>query len=266
MDAHINATLPLRAPTLGWCAVEFVERMAIEHVDHVFMNPMSSAKIDELIELLELPAGSRVLDVGAGNGELLRRLVRRWGCSGVGVDASLPCVTQFREANARTGLSDSIEVVHGDGALFEAPPSSFDAVFCLGAEWIWGGFEGTLEALAALTKPNGRVVIGSPHWRVDHPSLEYLEAMGLTREQFGSHADHASAGDALGLRFSYALMSSQDDWDLYEGLRTRALQRWLLQNLDHPDRDELDSNRDRDAYMRWGREQLGWGMYLFVKP
>ncbi len=244
--------------------MEFFDRMAIEHVDHVFMNPMSAAKVDEFIELLELPEGSRVLDVGAGNGELLRRLVCRWGCNGVGVDASLPFVTQFRELNARAGVSDSIEVVHGDGALFEALPSSFDAAFCMGAEWIWGGFEGTLEALAALTKPNGYVVVGSPHWRVDEPSPEYLEAEGLTREQFGSHADHVLAGDALGLRFSYALMSSEDDWDLYEGLRTRALQRWLLQNPDHPDRDELDSTHNRDTYVRWGREQLGWGLYLFV--
>ncbi|MCP4960142.1 MAG: hypothetical protein GY925_12850, partial [Actinomycetia bacterium] len=57
--------------------MEFFERMAIEHIDHVFMNPMSPAKIDEFIELLELSEASRVLDVGAGNGELLRRLVQR---------------------------------------------------------------------------------------------------------------------------------------------------------------------------------------------
>lgn len=246
--------------------VEFFERMAIEHVDHVFMNPMSPAKVDEFIELLELPEDSRVLDVGAGNGELLRRLAQRWGCSGVGVDASLPCVTQFRDANVEAGLSDSVEVVHGDGARFEAPPSSFDAAFCMGAEWIWGGFEGTLAALAGFTKPGGYVVVGSPHWRVDRPSPEYLEATNLMPEQFGSHVDHALAGDALGLRFSYALMSNQDDWDLYEGLRTRARQRWLLENPDHPDREELESNHGRDAYLRWGRDELGWGMYLFVKP
>ena len=135
--------------------MEFFERMAIEHADHVFMNPISPAKVDEFIDLLDLPDVSRVLDVGAGNGEMLRRLVRRWGCTGVGVDVSGPCTEQAREANASAGLSSAIEVVHEDGARFEAESESFDLSICMGAEWIWGGFEGTLEALSGFTKSGG---------------------------------------------------------------------------------------------------------------
>ena len=45
--------------------MEFFERMAIEHADHAFMNPISPAKVDEFVDLLDLPDGSRVLDVGA---------------------------------------------------------------------------------------------------------------------------------------------------------------------------------------------------------
>lgn len=43
-----------------------------------------------------------------------------------------------------------------------------------------GGFEGTLQALAAWAKPGGYAAVGAPHWRVDQPSPEHLEAMGLT--------------------------------------------------------------------------------------
>lgn len=246
--------------------MELSERMAIEHVDHVFMNPISSAKVDELVELLDLPEGGRVLDIGAGNGELLRRLVRRWACTGVGVEVSAHHVARFRAANAAAGLADVVEVVHGDGARFDAGPACFDASCCLGAEWIWDGFAGTLRALTTWTKPGGHVVVGSPHWRVDDPSPAYLAATGLTADQFATPAEHAVAGDALDLRYCYALMSNEDDWDRYEGLRTRALQRWLVDHPDHPDRDELDPTRARDAYLRWGRDQLGWGIYVFTKP
>jgi cyclopropane fatty-acyl-phospholipid synthase-like methyltransferase len=37
------------------------------------MNPMSDAATDEAIDLLDLAAGSRVLEVACGRAELLRR-------------------------------------------------------------------------------------------------------------------------------------------------------------------------------------------------
>ncbi|MGE4609124.1 MAG: hypothetical protein AAEJ52_20520 [Myxococcota bacterium] len=35
---------------------------------------------------------------------------------------------------------------------------------------------------------------------------------------------------------------------------------------DHPDVAELRATHSRDAFLRWGREQLGWALYLFSKP
>ena len=61
---------------------------AVGHERHVFCNPLSDARVDELIELLELSEGSRVLDVGCGKGEFLVRTAMRWKCSAVGVDIS----------------------------------------------------------------------------------------------------------------------------------------------------------------------------------
>ena len=38
------------------------------------MNPLPVAKLDEVVELLALEHGARVIDLGCGKGELLRRL------------------------------------------------------------------------------------------------------------------------------------------------------------------------------------------------
>ncbi len=43
----------------------------ITHTDHTVMNPMSLAKTKELIDLLRLPDGGRVLDVACGKAEFL---------------------------------------------------------------------------------------------------------------------------------------------------------------------------------------------------
>ena len=240
---------------------------SIIHGEHLFWNPLSEAKVDELIGLLRLPSGGSVLDVACGAGEFLVRVVERWGVRGTGVDLSPPCVEAARHRVAGRGLSRVIEIVESDGAAFDAEPESFDLTVCLGASWIWGGHAPTLAALARWTKPGGLVLAGEPYWRKD-PSPQYLEMAHLRRESFATHARNAEMGTAAGLRFLHSIVSSQDDWDRYEGLHSLSAERWALQNPADPDLAEL-LERTRpypEAYLRWGREELGWATYLFMKP
>ena len=88
--------------------MDFFDRVAIAHADHVFCNPTSSEKFDERVGLLDLPAGGRVLDFATGKAELLRRIARRWDCTGVGVDLSAPAVEEARQLVTEAGLSDAI--------------------------------------------------------------------------------------------------------------------------------------------------------------
>jgi len=69
-----------------------------------------------------------------------------------------------------------------------------------------------------------------------------------------------------GVDVSYA--PNQDDWDRYEGLQWQAAERYAADHPDDPDVEPLlqTSRGQRDAYLRWGRECLGWAMYLFRKP
>ena len=60
----------------------------LTHRDHVLCNPLSEPKLDEMIWLLDLPRGARVLDIACGKGELLVRLAERHATRGVGVDLS----------------------------------------------------------------------------------------------------------------------------------------------------------------------------------
>ena len=63
------------------------------------------------------------------------------------------------------------------------------------------------------------------------------------------------------------MVSNGDDFDRYEALQWRATEAWVRANPDDPDRNTvLERNRQaRDAYLRWGRDTLGWALYLFKR-
>lgn len=235
--------------------------------DHTICNPTSSEKIDRIVRLLNLDADSRVLDVGSGKADLLIRLAARYQCQGIGLDLSPPFVETSRQRISDEGFNDIIQIIEIDGAEYEDAPESFDLTCCLGASWIWNGHAGTLRALADFTRPGGQVLVGEPFWKQD-PAGEYLEASGMQPELFGSHAGNVQTGVDLGLAPLYAAVSNGDEWDYYETLMWRGAELWAAENPDDPDREEVlrRTASAREEYLRWGRDTLGWALYLFRKP
>jgi len=237
---------------------------AVTHRDHVICNPTSEARIDELISLLELEAGARVLDIACGKAELLVRLAERHQVVGEGVDLSPHFIRDARALAASRVPGASLTFHEMAGADYQAAPHSFDLAMCLGASWALGGHAGTLEALRRAVRPGGLVVVGEPFWR-RAPEPEYLAASGLNQSDFGTHFGNVATGVAAGLALLYAMVSNDDDWDRYEGLRWRAAERYFAANPGDPDAQEIVERQrgERDAYLQWGRETLGWAMYVF---
>ena len=107
----------------------------ITHADHVLCNPLSVAKLDEMIGLLDLWHGQRVIDIACGKGELLVRLVERYGIGGVGVDPRRTHPPTLRSARGDTRARGGLEVLEIDGAEYRASRGRFDLACCLGASW-----------------------------------------------------------------------------------------------------------------------------------
>ena len=239
----------------------------ITHSDHTFMNPTTSEKLDEMVSLLDLKPGARVLDIGCGKAEPLMRIAERYAIFGVGVDASPFCIEDARENALRRVKSPSeVSFVESDAAKYDVADASQDLVVCLGASWVFGGMQGTLATASRILHPGGLVLIGEPHW-IKEPDPEYLRMSGMTPDLFSSHAGNVSMGTEVGLVPIYAVLSTKEDFDRYEWLQFRAGERWARNNPDDPDVAEVLKRvrHGKEEYTRFGRDTLGWGMYLYLK-
>jgi ubiquinone/menaquinone biosynthesis C-methylase UbiE len=238
----------------------------VTHRYHEVCNPMSTAKLDELVGLLRLNPGSTVLDIACGKGELLARLAERYEISGVGVDISPYCVTDAVQKLRERVPGAQIQILNMDGADYN-PDQLFDLAMCIGASWVHKGHRGTLSTLKTMTKPDGLILVGEPFWLKD-PDDAYLVAENLTRDMFGTHYENVLVGEDEGLLPLYTMVSNQDDWDRYETLQWYAAEMHARDNPNDPDVSEILTRvaRGRTNYLRWGRDTVGWAMYLFRKP
>ena len=237
----------------------------ITHREHVVCNPTSERKLARLVELLRLPADAQVVDIASGKGEFLIRLAEAYGVRGVGIDISPFFIADAeKELTARSPGGD-IGFIQMNGSDFKPDePHSLSLASCIGASWVFGGHAGTLDALISMVKPDGWVIVGEPYW-LQEPSEDYLEASGGAREHFGSHLSNAEAGEQRGLELVHAIVSSKDDWDTYEGLQWYSTAEYARTHPGDPDLPEVVERvaKERAMYLRWGRDTVGWAIYLF---
>jgi SAM-dependent methyltransferase len=237
----------------------------ITHRRHVVCNPISDEKLGLLVDLLQLPADVRVVDIACGKGEFLLRLAEAYGVRCVGVDIS-PFHLAEADRRRRARVPEAaIDFIQRDGAEFTPDRQhSFTVASCIGASWIFGGHEATLDALLGMVEPDGWVLAGEPYW-LREPPEEYLRASGLARDDLRSHAENADSGERRGLELVHTFVSSKDDWDRYEGLQWQATSEYARAHPDDPDLPELLGRvaKEKASYLRWGRETVGWAIYVF---
>jgi SAM-dependent methyltransferase len=240
----------------------------ITHTDHTIMNPLSLEKTRQLVALLRLPEGGRIVDVACGKAEFLCLVAEAYDIKATGIELSPYTIKAARKNVETRSLTDRIELLHTDGGKYKPnTPESLDLASCIGASWIYQNHKGTLEALSKMTRPGGLVLVGEP-FSITEPDPQYLKLTGADSNLCGSHAQNVAIGEDVGLNLLYTLVANPDDWDRYQGLQWQAAQRYAADHPDDPDVEALlrSTRTSRDAYLRWGRNCLGWAMYLFRKP
>lgn len=203
-----------------------------------------------------------VLDAGCGEGEFLVRVAEHYKIEGFGFDLSRLAIEKAQtKANQRV-KSGSIVFAVQDGADFSNGNQAYDLVICIGAKFIFGGYEAALQKLKAVLTLNGLLLIGTVFWKQE-PTPEYLQLMEGKNPHF-DHATTVALAAQQGFIPLYVCRSNDDEWDDFE---SSLSQRKYLEALNHSSPTDAAKQLEKvkqwqTGYVKWGIDTMGFGFYL----
>lgn len=225
------------------------------------MNPTTPERVLAAARRAGVCADDLVLDLGCGNGTVLALLAETFDCRGIGIDCRPGAVRAARALSRARGLEDQVSFRCDDAAMPADPVHGATVALCLGAASAFGGIEGAMGALRAALE-DGRAVLGERYWRTERVPPEFardfldcvteFELLGIVREH--------------GFSLAGIVRSTEADFDVYEADLWAGCRSALQAD---PADDEVRAYlaRVQDEYLGYGREFVGWAMYvLFSEP
>ncbi|CAN5605694.1 methyltransferase domain-containing protein [soil metagenome] len=215
-------------------AVEDRQRLsAIAHATSLMWGPISQDTADGLLARLGslgISESSRVLDLGCGPAELLRRVCEATGASGIGVDSSPFAIEEARRRLATSPVRDRVELRIGDATVL-TPDGTNDLVICIGPGWTTGGWVPMTRWTSAFVRPGGLLLLGEAAWR-GVPREDSLATLEMTSDEHILGADVGRSVSEAGAKVAWSHRSSLDEWGAYADAYRSAMRHFVL---DHPD-------------------------------
>ena len=240
--------------------MDFFELVKISTRHLELTSPAAPEKLWAIGQYLKLNADKRVIDYGCGYGRTLALWSEDFGISGIGVEIHSFISQRAKERLEQSGLADRIEIVCDNPVDYQSEPGAFDISVCLGASFIWGGYQQALQRMRESLKEDGKIVVGELYYTQENvpPELVKFEGdlhteyqlMGITRSE--------------GFDVEFVLRASRDDWDRFVSAGWYGLLQWNDANPNHPERQYVIDylHKRQDMYFRYQREYEGWVFYI----
>jgi len=230
----------------------------------------SVTTVDRMAAMLpDLGKTTAVLDIGAGYGGSMRRLVQRFGCSAACLNISETQNDTNRHKNRRAGLSERIRVVHG---VFEDIPeadASYDVVWSQDALLHSDQRDKVLAEVWRVLKPGGCFIFTDPMQADDVPNGVLQPVYDrLQLNSLGSLRFYREAARALGFEVEAQEEMTTELRNHYSRVREELLTNYDRLRESGASAEYLD--KMVTGLENWVKAadagHLAWGIQLFRKP
>lgn len=198
-------------------------------------GPISEALLERIVDRVQeigLGPGSRVLDLGCGPAELLRRIVARTGARGLGIDRSSFALEEARRRLDGRPEAARVELREGDVTTGPAL-ESFDLVLCVGPGWDHAGWAELTAFASSFAEPTGHLVLADGAWR-SVPEPADLDALGMEADDYPLADGVERLVRRGGAEPIWTAVSTPADWQAYGAAYRGAMLDFLQQAADDP--------------------------------
>lgn len=227
-----------------------------------FNAPLSHQRADNLIQSLDLSVSSHVLDIGCGHGQLLQRIALQYQIHGVGVDSNADVIRQANDEWATQTSKSEIQFVDTDAVDYVQTMSPVDAIICIGAEYILGGYTDLLRLAKQKLNPVGKLLAGLVYWK-QPPAIDYLKSTGMENDTpYFDLFTTVNLAREQGYIPLEVHRSNDDEWDEFENSTARQRYETAMQSGD----TELHQKtwQWQSGYLKWGMDTMGF-CYLILQ-
>jgi len=116
---------------------------------------MDMMQLEKLLEVLNLSAENKVLDLACGIGAIAEYISDVTGAHVVGVDIANEAITYAEERTRQK--RDRLEFRYGDMNSLGFPPASFDTIIAIASLHYAGDLDETIRQLREVLTPNGQM-------------------------------------------------------------------------------------------------------------
>ncbi len=239
---------------------------SIRESRHRVHNPLTERQLADFGAALDLPAGTRILDLACGSGELLSTWARDHQVTGLGVDLNPDFIAVARARADELGVGDAVLFVEADASGYVAD-EPVDVAACVGATWIGGGVPGTLDLLSRSLKPGGMMLVGEPYWRAVPTSPDILAGCGVqSAEDYLTLPGLLASFGAQGYDVVEMTCATEESWDRYQAAQWLTMRRWADAHPDHELHDEVRRllATEPQQYAGCARAHFGWGVFALI--
>ncbi|MDR0905187.1 MAG: class I SAM-dependent methyltransferase [Oscillospiraceae bacterium] len=157
------------------------------------MNRMNQKQYRAAEAALGLAGSDTVLDVGFGNGYLLRRLAERYGSRFYGIEISGDMLRAASERNSRAIAGGAMTLTLGDVVRLDFADGFFDKIYTVNTVYFWSDLDAGLAEIYRVLKAGG-LFVNAVYTK------EFLDGLRYTKRGFAKYSleEFAAASERNG--------------------------------------------------------------------